>query len=192
MTLRVCQFIVMRAASYCRAVGVVKTTPGLHAGQPAAKTAGMWSGTRRALELFRESGMWRLVSVVHMWLYRVTRGRIGHKAAGLASLLLTTTGRRSGAARTVALTYVPDGRDFVVVASNGGADHHPAWWLNLSARPEATVQVGAELVPIVAHAAGPEERGRLWPLLTAANPFYTRYEELTDRAIPVVVLRPRA
>src|SRR5688500_8461346 len=101
----------------------------------------MWSITRRTLKFFAESGVWRLINAVHMWLYRVTRGRIGHQAAGLASLLLTTTGRRSGEARTVALTYVPNGRDYVVVASNGGADRHPAWWLNLTTRPHATVQV---------------------------------------------------
>lgn len=150
----------------------------------------MWRVTRRALTFFRESGLWRLVSVVHMWLYRVTRGRLGHQAAGLASLLLTTRGRKSGVERTVALTYVPDGRDYVVVASNGGADRDPAWWLNLQADPHATAQVGSDLVPIVAHAADPEERRRLWPMLTAANPFYTRYELLTSRHIPVVILRP--
>ena len=151
----------------------------------------MWSVTRRALAFFRESGAWRLVSTIHIWLYRATRGLIGHQAAGLASLLLTTIGRKSGTARTVALTYVPDGRDYVVVASNGGADRDPAWWLNLAARPEATVQVGKDVIPIVAHAADAVERARLWPLLTAANPFYKRYEELTDRPIPVVILRPR-
>ena len=151
----------------------------------------MWSVTRRALKLFGESGLWKVLSAVHTRLYRLTRGRIGHRAAGLASLLLTTTGRRSGQPRTVALTYVPAGRDYVVVASNGGSDRPPAWWLNLQTRPEAIVEVGPDTVPIVAHAADAAERQRLWPLLTAANPFYTRYEELTARAIPVVILRPR-
>ena len=151
----------------------------------------MWAVTRRALKLFGESGLWKVISTVHTWLYRLTRGRLGHRAAGLASLLLTTTGRRSGTERTVALAYVPDGTDYVVVASNGGTDRHPAWWLNLQTRPQAVVQVGPELVPIVAHAADPSERARLWPKLTAANPFYTRYELLTARAIPVVILRPR-
>ncbi len=151
----------------------------------------MWTVTRRALKLFGESGLWKLISAVHTRLYRVTRGLIGHRAAGLASLLLTTTGRRSGEARTVALTYIPDGDDYVVVASNGGADRHPAWWLNLQTMPEAVVQVGATRVPIVAHAAAPEEHRRLWPKLIAANPFYARYEVLTARSIPVVVLRPR-
>jgi deazaflavin-dependent oxidoreductase (nitroreductase family) len=150
----------------------------------------MWTVTRRALKLFGESGLWRLIGTVHTWMYRLTRGWLGHQAGGLASLLLTTTGRRSGTERTVALTYVPDGADFVVVASNGGADRHPAWWLNLQAAPRATVQVGADIVPIVAYAADPYERRRLWPKLTAANPFYARYEELTARTIPVVILRP--
>lgn len=147
--------------------------------------------TRRALKLFAESGLWKLISRVHTGLYRITRGLIGHRAAGLASLLLTTTGRRSGARRTVALTYVPDGDDYVVVASNGGSDRHPAWWLNLQARPDAIVQVGASRIPVVARAADLDERRRLWPMLTASNPFYARYELLTARAIPVVVLRPR-
>ncbi len=152
----------------------------------------MWSVTRRALKLIGESGLWKVISAVHIKLYRLTRGLIGHRAAGLASLLLTTTGRRSGSRRTVALTYVPDGTDYVVVASNGGADRPPAWWLNLQATPEATVEVGPDVVPIVARTADPDERQRLWSKLTAANPFYTRYEELTARAIPVVILRPRS
>jgi F420H(2)-dependent quinone reductase len=149
----------------------------------------MWAVTRRALKLFGESGLWKVISAVHTRLYRLTGGRLGHRAAGLASLLLTTTGRRSGATRTVALTYVPDGEDFVVVASNGGADRPPAWWLNLKGTPRATVQVGADRVPVVAEDAGPHERARLWPTLTAANPFYARYELLTERPIPVVILR---
>lgn len=151
----------------------------------------MWTATRRALKLLGESGLWKVISRLHMHLYRLTHGVIGHRAAGLASLLLTTTGRRSGTPRTVALTYVPDGEAYVVVASNGGADRHPAWWLNLEAHPDAVVQVGAATVPVVAHAATSDERRRLWPKLTAANPFYTRYALLTTRTIPVVVLRPR-
>jgi deazaflavin-dependent oxidoreductase (nitroreductase family) len=151
----------------------------------------MWTVTRRALKLFGESGLWKVISAVHTSVYRLTRGLVGHRAAGLASLLLTTTGRRSGERRTVALTYVPDGSDFVVVASNGGADRDPAWWLNLRAKPAASVQVGRDVLPVVAHAADSDERRRLWPKLTAANPFYARYELLTARPIPVVVLRPR-
>jgi len=150
----------------------------------------MWRVTRRALKLFGESGLWKLIGTVHIALYRLTGGRFVHQMAGLASMLLTTTGRRSGEARTVALTYVPDGRDYVVVASNGGSDRHPAWWLNLQRTPQATVRVGTTTVPVVAYAADTTERARLWPKLTAANPFYARYEQITSRTIPVVVLRP--
>ena len=152
----------------------------------------MWAVTRRALTLFGESGLWKVVNALHIRLYRLSHGRIGHQAGGLASLLLTTTGRRSGTPRTVALTYVPDGEDYVVVASNGGTDRHPAWWLNLEHTPEATVEVGPEVVRVSARTADAHERARLWPQLTAANPFYARYEHLTARAIPVVILQPRA
>jgi deazaflavin-dependent oxidoreductase (nitroreductase family) len=152
----------------------------------------MWATTRRLLKAFGESGLWKVINKVHTAVYRATGGVIGAHAAGLSSLLLTTTGRRTGESRTVALTYVPDGDDYVVVASNGGADRHPAWWLNLERAPRATVQVGRDVVPVVAHAADPHERARLWPKLTEANPFYTRYEQLTQRPIPVVILRPRA
>lgn len=152
----------------------------------------MWTATRRALRLFGTSGLWKVIDKTHTALYRATGGVIGAHALGLSGLLLTTTGRRSGAPRTVALTYVPDGEDFVVVASNGGADRDPAWWLNLQQTPRATVQVGREVVPVVAHAADTHERARLWPKLTEWNPFYARYQELTDRPIPVVVLRRRA
>lgn len=151
----------------------------------------MWATTRRALKLFGESGLWKTINKVHTAVYRASNGIIGSHAIGLLSLLLTTTGRRSGESRTVALTYVPDGDDYVVVASNGGADRHPAWWLNLERTPRATIQVGRDVIPVVAHAADQHERARLWPKLVEANPFYARYEVLTDRPIPVVILRPR-
>jgi len=136
----------------------------------------------KAVELF-----WK----VHRFLYRVSGGRIGGRVIGMPVLMLTTKGRKSGEPRSNVLTYVPKGNAFVVYASYAGEPKHPAWWLNLQARPEAIVEIGPDTVPIVAHAADTAERQRLWPLLTAANPFYTRYEELTARAIPVVILRPR-
>jgi deazaflavin-dependent oxidoreductase (nitroreductase family) len=143
----------------------------------------------RALKVLGESGFWRVFGRLHTGLYRATGGRIGHATGGLTHLLLTTTGRRSGAPRTVPLTYLGDGDAFVLVASNGGSDRHPAWWLNLEREPRATVQVGHETIQVVARTATPEERARLWPRLTAGNPFYARYEQITRRRIPVVVLR---
>jgi len=148
----------------------------------------MRSGPHGFLKLLGESGFWRVVGRVHAWLYRLTGGRIGQTGGGLTHLLLTTTGRRSGAPRTVPLTYLADGDRWVLVASNGGADRHPAWWLNLEKTPGATIQVGRETVAVTAHRAEGDEWARLWPRLTAVNPFYARYERITARRIPVVVL----
>jgi deazaflavin-dependent oxidoreductase (nitroreductase family) len=83
-----------------------------------------------------------------------------------------------------------DGDRYILVASNGGADRHPAWWLNLERTPRATIQVGARTLDVVARRAGPEEHARLWPRLKTMNPFYAQYEQITARAIPVVVLEP--
>jgi deazaflavin-dependent oxidoreductase (nitroreductase family) len=145
---------------------------------------------RPLLKLLGESGFWRRTGQVHAWLYRRTGGRIGHSAGSLRNLLLTTTGRRSGELRTVPLTYMTDGDRYVLVASNGGSDRHPAWWLNLEQTPRATVQVGSRTLAVVAHRADAAEHARLWPALKKMNPFYGQYERITDRAIPVVVLEP--
>ncbi len=142
------------------------------------------------LKFIGESGFWRVFGRLHTRLYRLTGGRLGLKTGSLSHLLLTTTGRQSGQPRTVPLTFLPDGRRYILVASNGGADRHPAWWLNLQHQPRATVQVGAETASVLARGARPEERAELWPRLKAYNPFYGQYEQITDRDIPVVVLDP--
>jgi len=145
---------------------------------------------QRVLKAIGESSFWRVTGAFHTRLYRMTGGRIGHSAGRISNLLLTTTGRKSGAVRTVPLAYIPDGETFVVVASNGGADRHPAWWLNLKTDPRAVVEVGARRVEVTAREANPSERGRLWPRLKEDNPFYRQYEQITDRHIPVVILEP--
>ncbi len=134
--------------------------------------------------------MWKGIGKLHAGLYRLTGGRVGHSTGGLTNLLLTTTGARSGRPRTVPLAYLTDGERYVLVASNGGADRHPAWWSNLSKTPTATIQVGGTTLEVVASRATAEEHARLWPQLKAVNPFYAMYEQLTAREIPVVVLRP--
>jgi deazaflavin-dependent oxidoreductase (nitroreductase family) len=145
---------------------------------------------RPLLKVLGESGFWRRTGKIHAWIYRRTGGRIGHAAGGLRNLLLTTTGRRSGERRTVPLTYMTDGDRYVLVASNGGADRHPAWWLNLEQTPRATIQVGSRTLAVVARRADAAERARLWPALKTMNPFYGQYERLTAREIPVVILEP--
>ena len=125
---------------------------------------------------------------VHPKLYGLSNGRIGGSIMGLPVLLLTTTGRKTGQLRTKALRYLPQGEDFVVIASNLGQEHHPAWWLNLKAQPNASVQVGKTHHPVQAREAEGEERERIWRTLTDKVPAYDGYRTRTTRRFPVVVL----
>lgn len=140
------------------------------------------------LRLIAKTRFWARVGRVHARIYEWTNGRVGRNAGGLEHLLLTTTGRSSGKPRTVALTFLRDGDDIVLVASNGGADRHPAWWLNLERDAHARVRLGPETFDVEARRAAGTERGRLWERLEAYNPFYRRYAGITERDIPVVVL----
>jgi deazaflavin-dependent oxidoreductase (nitroreductase family) len=109
---------------------------------------------------------------------------------GSQVLLLNTVGRKSGRKRTTPLLYLRDGGDYVIVASKGGAPAHPAWYYNLKASPETTVQVGASEVRVRAEEASLEEKARLWPKLVEMYPSYEDYQKKTDREIPVIVLHP--
>jgi deazaflavin-dependent oxidoreductase (nitroreductase family) len=135
--------------------------------------------------------LYRALNAVHGTLLRVSRGRIGGKAAGMPVLELVTTGRCSGAPRTVLLTSpLRDGEDYVVVASRGGDAHHPAWFLNLRDEPRVQVSVqGGPRVPMLAAVATPQQRGRLWPQV-AARSSYASHQRRTAREIPLVLLRP--
>lgn len=84
-----------------------------------------------------------------------------------------------------------DAARWILVASNGGSDDHPAWWLNLRANPEATIEVGRETIPVTAQLAQGDERAQLWSRLTRYNPVYASYQKITDRRIPVVILERR-
>jgi deazaflavin-dependent oxidoreductase (nitroreductase family) len=126
----------------------------------------------------------------HIRAYRETNGEVGHIWNGATSLLLTTTGRRSGEPRTSALIYAKDGDDYLVVASMGGAPMHPAWYLNIEANPKAEIQVLADRIPVTARTATPEEKPRLWDIVREQWPNYDVYQGRTDRDIPVVVLTP--
>lgn len=128
-------------------------------------------------------------SAVHLFWYRMTGGLIGGSALGAPVLLLTTTGRKSGRARTTPLLYLEDGENFVVVGSNGGNDNHPAWFLNLRANPQAEIEIRNERTPVRAEIASSEERARLWPKLVEMYSGYARYQQETRREIPVVRLR---
>jgi F420H(2)-dependent quinone reductase len=130
---------------------------------------------------------------VHEKLYKATDGRIGHRLLGVPTLLLRTTGRRSGVTRTNGLVYAPDGVDYLVVASKGGADQPPAWLLNLEAKPEVEIQVGRERQKGSSRVAQPSDPdyARLWKIVNENNgDRYTAYQKETSRPIPVVVLTP--
>ncbi len=131
-----------------------------------------------------------LVGAEHIRRYRETGGEVGYLWNGVSTLLLTTTGRRTGEPRTNALIFGRDGDDHVVIASMGGAPRHPSWYLNLSAQPAAAVQVRASSFPVEARTASGAERSRLWDLMVGVWPNYEVYRSRTDRTIPVVVLSP--
>ncbi|MGZ4352943.1 MAG: nitroreductase family deazaflavin-dependent oxidoreductase [Gaiellaceae bacterium] len=124
----------------------------------------------------------------HVRRYRETGGEVGHIWNGVPTLLLTTTGRRSGEQRTTPLIYGRNGDRYVVVASKGGAPQHPAWYLNLSAHPEVELQVKDERFRARARTAAANERERLWTLMAGIWPAYDDYQAKTEREIPLVVL----
>lgn len=123
-------------------------------------------------------------------LLSVSRGRLS-VSIGQPILLLTTSGARTGRRRTTPLMYVTEGEQLVVIGSNGGRRHHPAWYHNLRARPEATVLAPGTHGRYFARKAGGEERARLWQKALAVNPGYAAYQERAgDRRIPIMVLMP--
>lgn len=132
----------------------------------------------------------RALSKTHLAVHRLSRGRFLGRVAGMPVLLLTTTGRRSGKARTTPLTFFRDGADLVVIGSNGGADRPPDWSLNLQQNPRAVVKIGTDRLAVQARTASPEERERLWVGITATYSGYARYQEKTTRRIPVLILTP--
>ena len=137
------------------------------------------------------SDLLRWFLAFHVAMYRLLGGRVVGRFGKATMLLLTTTGRRSGQRRTMPLIYQRDGEDFVLIASNGGRPRHPAWWFNLQANPQATIEVGRERLEVTARAATRDEKPRLWSLMTAVYPGYDGYQQKTTRVIDVVVLTPR-
>jgi deazaflavin-dependent oxidoreductase (nitroreductase family) len=130
---------------------------------------------------------------IHEELYRRSDGRVGHRMIGVPTLLLRTTGRRSGATRTNALVYARDGNDYLVVASNGGADRPPGWLHNVRAKPDVEIQIGRERQPAAARIIEPADPSydRLWKAVNANNrDRYTAYQQKTTRPISVIAITP--
>jgi F420H(2)-dependent quinone reductase len=138
----------------------------------------------------------------HKWVYERSDGRVGKHSNRVPALLLTTTGRKSGLARTNGLTYCTDRGDLIVVASNGGSDRPSAWLLNLQADGRVRVRVGRDVLDATARVATPEEQAQLWPKVNRTNRGMSRffhpgvtgrydvYQRHTTRPIPVVIIHP--
>ena len=128
---------------------------------------------------------------VHQAIYEGTKGLLGHRLIGVPSLLLRTTGRRTGEPRTSALVYAKDGDRYVVVASNGGSDRPPGWLHNVRAKPDVEIQVGRRRMPATARVIerGDPDYEYLWTLVNAGNSGrYDRYQQQTERPISLVTL----
>ena len=135
---------------------------------------------------------WLMFTRAHCVLYRGTRGLVGGNLMGIQMLLLTTRGRKTGLKRTLPLAYVEYKGDYIIVASNGGADTSPAWWLNLQAATTAKVQVGGETFEVSWAEAPEKERMEYWRKLQAAIPAYRIYRVRTEREIPIILLQRHA
>jgi deazaflavin-dependent oxidoreductase (nitroreductase family) len=123
--------------------------------------------------------------------FRARGGKVGGYHATMQLLLLTTTGARTGQRRAVPLTYLPDGDRYIVTAGNAGSDRHPAWYHNLGAYPDVTIEVGTEAFEAVALTADGTEHQALYERFAAAYPQLVAYQAQTTRQIPLVILARR-
>ena len=133
----------------------------------------------------------RYSTQVHRWIFSASSGRFLGEFRGMPVLILTTTGRKSGKARSTMLTApIADDDRVVIVASYGGDDRNPTWFLNLRANPEVRVTMRGTTRTMRARVATSDEKATLWPAVTEANPGYGDYQRKTDRDIPLVILEP--
>jgi len=140
------------------------------------------------------SAMSRLIKAVtdtHVALIRLTHGRFGARIGGVRFCILTTTGRKSGVERHNPLAWFPHDDGLVLIASAGGSDHHPAWYLNLVANPLVSVEIDGVDRPMAARTASDAEKAKIWPGIVAKAKNFEGYQARTSRNIPVVILAPR-
>lgn len=126
----------------------------------------------------------------HVWLYRLSGGRLGTTLKGSPVCLVTMRGRKSGRAITLPLMYTARGDNVLLVASLGGSDKHPVWYHNLVAHPHVTIQHGPTVRKMSVRQAPPDEKAALWPALVASYPDFADYQRKTTRDIPVMVCEP--
>jgi deazaflavin-dependent oxidoreductase (nitroreductase family) len=131
----------------------------------------------------------KLSNILHRGLIKVSAGRQGWDVLNMPVLKLTTTGRKTGIARTVMLTSPHQiGNNLVIVASKGGSDQHPEWFLNLESNPHVHVEIRNSTQEMTARIITPDEREALWEIITAQYGNYANYQRKTKRLIPLVVL----
>jgi deazaflavin-dependent oxidoreductase (nitroreductase family) len=133
--------------------------------------------------------LWKLSTALYVWLYRLSKGRLGGSMADFNVLLLTTTGRKTGLKHTVPLGYVMDKDAYVVVGLNSGKENQPAWFLNLGTNSQAEIQVKDKVMAVHAETAQGEYRQQLWEQVKREAPSYRNYEGKTKRELPIIVLR---
>ena len=133
--------------------------------------------------------MMQMWMAIHVFIYRLTGGKIGGKMGGEV-LLLDTVGRKSGKQRTNPVMFFRDGGAYVITASAGGAPSNPGWYFNLRAHPQTTIQVMGKRIPVTVSEAEQGERARLWAKLVSLSPQFKGYETRTPRKIPMLLLKP--
>lgn len=132
----------------------------------------------------------RLFLGLHVFLYRLTGGKVGGHISSMDILLLDSVGRRTGKKRTTPVAFIRDGQNFVVTASNGGAPNHPGWYYNLRSQPKTSIQVMNQNLRVEAELAYSEDRQRLWNELVRVNSQFAEYQTKTSREIGMFILRP--
>ncbi|GAB3404548.1 nitroreductase family deazaflavin-dependent oxidoreductase [Flindersiella endophytica] len=138
-----------------------------------------------------KDALFKATTAVHRAVFRASKGRVAGRALGMTVVELVTTGRKSGRPRSTMLTApIASPDQLVLVASFGGDDRHPAWYLNLRANPKVTVTAAGSTRPMIARVASEAERADLWPRVTTINPGYAKYQTRTTRTIPLVLLEP--
>ncbi|OBH07668.1 MULTISPECIES: nitroreductase family deazaflavin-dependent oxidoreductase [unclassified Mycobacterium] len=124
------------------------------------------------------------------WIYKRSNGKLGGTFQKSPVALLTTTGRKTGEPRVSPLLYLRERDRVILVASRGGSDKHPMWYLNLKAEPKVSVQIKDEVLQLQARDATAEERAEYWPKLVDMYPSFDDYQSWTDRTIPIVICDP--
>jgi deazaflavin-dependent oxidoreductase (nitroreductase family) len=127
---------------------------------------------------------------MHVAMYRISAGRMGGMMMGSNVLLLTTTGRKSGKVHTTPVGCFKRDEGYIIIASNGGADSHPAWYFNLQANPQVTFQVMDKVMTCRAEIIPDEKRAEIWKWVVQTAPQFGKYEKSTTRQIPLILLRP--